>query len=328
MKLTVQYDLTLGDVTGQVRDRVRDIIVWHGQDRNLCYGSLYTLYDSGALIQRSQLTVQVSRITFTGRNLSTGGGNLTHSLAEGCDIGQDNQDMHAFLECKVLGSCQRYLRSDQTLYNRVVCQVQEHNNVVRYTAFLKGPAEELCYVVFNTHSGKYDCKLLIRISKGCLLYDLCCQLVVRKSVSGEDWQLLATNQGSQTVDCRNTGMDIVSWVFTGNRVQRQAVDVSSYLCVNWSHAVDRFSDTVEGTSKDFFGKSDLHRMSGQTGMGIGKRHARSSLKYLNNGFVFVYSNDTSQFFLIAVYGKFYDFLVGSIFYTFQNNQRAIDLTKA
>ena len=63
-------------------------------------------------------------------------------------------------------------------------------------------------------------------------------------------------------------------------------------------------------------------------MGIGKRHARSSLKYLNNGFVFVYSNDTSQFFLIAVYGKFYDFLVGSIFYTFQNNQRAIDLTKA
>lgn len=118
--------------------------------------------------------------------------------------------MHAFLECKVLGSCQCYLRSDQTLYNRVVCQVQEHNNVVRYTAFLQGPAEELCYVVFNTHSGKYDCKLLIRISKGCLLYDLCCQLVVRKSVSGEDRQLLSTNQGGQTVDCRNTGMDIVS----------------------------------------------------------------------------------------------------------------------
>ena len=68
-------------------------------------------------------------------------------------------------------------------------------------------------------------------------------------------------------------MDIVSWVFTGNRVQRQAVDVSSYLCVNRSHAVDRFSDTVKGTSQDFLGKSDLHRMSGQTGMGIGKRHA-------------------------------------------------------
>ena len=181
--------------------------------------------------------------------------------------------MHAFLECKVLGSCQRYLRSDQTLYNRVICQVQEHNNVVRYTAFLEGPAEELCYVVFNTHSDKYDCELFIRISQGCLLYDLCCQLVVRKSVSGENRQLLSTNQGGQTVDCRDTGMDIVSWVFTGNRVQRQAVDVSSYLCVNRSHAVDRFSDTVKGTSQDFLGKSDLHRMSGQTGMGIGKRHA-------------------------------------------------------
>ena len=67
-------------------------------------------------------------------------------------------------------------------------------------------------------------------------------------------------------------------------------------------------------------------MSGQTGMGIGKRHARSSLKYLNNGFVFVYSNDTSQFFLIAVYGKFYDFLICCIFYSLQNYQRTIDFT--
>ena len=69
-------------------------------------------------------------------------------------------------------------------------------------------------------------------------------------------------------------------------------------------------------------------MSGQTGMGIGKRHARSSLKYLNNGFIFVYSNDTSQFFLIAVYGKFYDFLVGSIFLHLPEQPEAIDLTKA
>ena len=82
LKLSVQNDLTFGDITGKVRDRVSDIIVWHGQDRNLCYGSLYALYDSGALIQRSQLTVQVSRITFTGRNLSTGGGNLTHPIPD------------------------------------------------------------------------------------------------------------------------------------------------------------------------------------------------------------------------------------------------------
>ena len=180
--------------------------------------------------------------------------------------------MHAFLKCKILGSCQCYLRCDQTLYDRVVCQVQEHDNVVRYTAFLKGPAEEFCNIVFNTHSGKYDCKLFIGIiSQRCLLYDLCCQLVVRKSVSGEDRKLLTTDQGGQTVNCRNTGMDIVSWIFTGNRVQRQAVDVSVLPQRKIGPStVDRFSDTVEGTSKDFRGKSDLHRMSGQTGMGIGQ----------------------------------------------------------
>ena len=67
---------------GKVRDRVSDIIVWHGQDRDLGYGTRFAFYDTCTFVQGCKLTVQITRITFTGRNLTFGGGNLSHDLIE------------------------------------------------------------------------------------------------------------------------------------------------------------------------------------------------------------------------------------------------------
>ena len=70
VQLTIQYDLTFGDVTGQVRNRVCNIIIRHSQDRDLCYRTFDAFYDTGTFVDCSQFTVEVSRITFTGRNLT------------------------------------------------------------------------------------------------------------------------------------------------------------------------------------------------------------------------------------------------------------------
>ena len=66
----VEYDLAFGDVSGEVRDRMRDIIIRHGQYRKLCHGAVCSLYDAGTLVYGGQLAVQVSGISFTGRDLS------------------------------------------------------------------------------------------------------------------------------------------------------------------------------------------------------------------------------------------------------------------
>ena len=196
MKLTVQYDLALGDISGKVRNRVGDVVVWHGQDRDLGYRTGASTDDSRTLVKSCQFTVQISRITFSGRNLTFGGGNLSHSLAEGGDVSQDNQDVHAFFKSKIFSSSEGNLRCQKTLYNRVVGKVQKHYNVVGSTAFLEGPAEEFGYVVFNAHCCKNNSEFLIGVcAKGSLLNDLCSQLVMRKTVSGKDRQLLAADQG-------------------------------------------------------------------------------------------------------------------------------------
>ena len=82
----------------------------------------------------------------------------TYTGTTATDIEQDqalynrflyNQDVHAFFKCQILCCGEGNLRCDQTLYNRVVCQVQVHNYVVRNTAFFESLAEEFCYVIFN-----------------------------------------------------------------------------------------------------------------------------------------------------------------------------------
>ena len=127
--------------------------------------------------------------------------------------------MHIFFKCKVFSGGQRNLRGDQTLDDRIVGKVQEHCHMVCNTALLKGSAEEISYVMLDTHCGEYDGEILIRAAaKRSLLYDLCGKLVVRKTVAGKDRQLLSTDQCGQSVNRRNSGADIVTRVFTSDRI--------------------------------------------------------------------------------------------------------------
>ena len=87
------------------------------------------------------------------------------------------------------------------------------------TALLEGSAEEISYVMLDTHCGEYDGEIFIgTAAQGSLLYDLCGKLVVRKTVAGKDRQLLSTDQCGQSVNRRNSGADIVTRVFTSDRI--------------------------------------------------------------------------------------------------------------
>ena len=160
--------------------------------------------------------------------------------------------MHAFFKCQILCSGKCDLWCQQSFNDRVVCQVQEHDNVIRSTAFFESTAEKFCNIVFNTHSCKNDCKVFIGITaQRSLLYDLCSQLVMWKTISGKDWKFLTTDQSSQTINCRNTGIDIVSWIFSRDRIQRKTVDIKVNLRSYRTESVDRLTNTVEGTAEDF-----------------------------------------------------------------------------
>ena len=234
--------------------------------------------------------------------------------------------MHSFFKGKIFGCCKSDLRSKKTLYYRIVCQIQEHDNMVGSTAFLKGTAEKFSYVIFYAHCCKYNGKVFIGVaSQRSLLYDLRSKFVVGKSVSGKNRKFLSADQCCQTVDSRNTCVDIVSRVLSGYWIQRKSIDIQFYFRGNIAQSVNRLTDSVKGTSEDFRRKSDLHWMSGQSCMSVCQGHAFSSLKDLNNSLVLVNFYNTADLLCSVVHMKFYDFFIGRVFNPFQNNQRAVYL---
>ena len=91
--------------------------------------------------------------------------------------------------------------------------------MVQNAAFRKGGAEVFRHVVFHAHGGEHDGELLVGIlSQRSLTHDLCRQLVMGKSVSGKNRQLLAADQGGQAVNGRNAGADVVSGIFPGHGI--------------------------------------------------------------------------------------------------------------
>ena len=114
--------------------------------------------------------------------------------------------MFVAFKCQILCNGQCNLRRDQTLYNRVICQIHKHGNVLGGSALVESAAEEIRYVVLHAHGRKYDTELLVRIvAQGSLLYQLCRQLIMGQTVSGENRQLLSTNQSGQAINGGESG---------------------------------------------------------------------------------------------------------------------------
>ena len=161
-----------------------DIIIWHGEDRQLSHRAIYTADDSCTFVDRGEFTVEVSRKSLSAWNLSFGGGNLTHRFGKRSHIRQDDKNVHMPFKSQIFRDSQGNLRSDESFYDRIICKVQEHGNMVGNTAFFKSIPEEISDIMLDSHSGKYNSKLFIGIipQRG-LLYDLCRKLVMRESVS-------------------------------------------------------------------------------------------------------------------------------------------------
>ena len=69
MQGSLQHNLPFRDIAGQIRNRMRDIVVGHRQNRDLGHGAFRALHDAGTLVQGGKLAVEISRIPFPARNL-------------------------------------------------------------------------------------------------------------------------------------------------------------------------------------------------------------------------------------------------------------------
>ena len=64
--------------------------------------------------------------------------------------------MHVLLKCQVLCCCQRHTRGSDTLYGRVVSQVDEHDASVDSACLTEALHEEVGLLEGDTHGGKHN----------------------------------------------------------------------------------------------------------------------------------------------------------------------------
>ena len=129
--------------------------------------------------------------------------------------------MHTLLKARYSAALKATLGVIRRSTTRVVGQIQVHDNVVGYSAFLKGTAEEFRTSYLTPMAAKTMANFSsLPLAQGGLLHDLGRQLVMRQSVSEKIGSFCPRIRVVSPIDGGNTRADIVSGIPPGHRVQR------------------------------------------------------------------------------------------------------------
>ena len=223
-ELAVEDDLPLGDVAREVGDRVRDVVVGHGQDGDLRDGARGALDPSRPLVERGQIGVEIARVALARGDLAPRGRDLAQGLAVVGHVRKDDEDVHAHLVGQVLGGREGASRRDEPLDGGAVGEGEEHHDAGQDARALEGVDEEARDVVLDAHPDEDDGERLGvaraggRRGRGEYLRlpdDLGREPVMRQAVARENRQLLPADQGVHPVDGRDARLDEVPRIDSG-----------------------------------------------------------------------------------------------------------------
>lgn len=93
MQLPVDEDLPLGDVAGEIGDRVRDVVVGHAENGDLCDGAVAALDTACTLVDGTQVGVHITGVATPAGHFFAGCGDFAEGVAVGSQIGEDDEDV-------------------------------------------------------------------------------------------------------------------------------------------------------------------------------------------------------------------------------------------
>ena len=236
-----EHDLPLGDVARQVGDRVGDIVVGHGQDRDLGDGPLPAFQPPRPLVDGREVGVHVAGIAPPAGHLFAGGGDLAECLAVVDHVRQDHEHVEVVGEREELCYRKAAPRGGEPFHGRVVGKVHEEDHAVERPCPLEVPGKERGLLVGDAHRNKDHRKLLPLAQHLRLPGNLGSELACRESRTGEDRQFLAADQRVEPVDGRHAGLDEVGRLVAGRGIDRHARDVQHRLGDDVRPAVPGFS---------------------------------------------------------------------------------------
>jgi hypothetical protein len=264
-ELPVEDDLALGDVAGQVRDGVGDIVVGHREEGYLRYRALRALDPARALVERGQVGIEVARVALARGNLAARRGDLAERLAIVGHVREDDQYVHPQVVGEVFRGGEGAARRHEALDRGAVGEGEEHDHAREDARALEGVDEEARHVVLDAHAREDDREGVAsadmagaagvdRARAGGedprLPHDLGREPVVGQAVAREDRQLLSSDEGVHPVDGRYPGLEEVPRVDAGRGIYRGAVHVAPVRRDDLRIAVGGPAQAVEDAAEE------------------------------------------------------------------------------
>ena len=143
--------------------------------------------------------------------------------------------------------------------------------------------------------------------------------------AGEDGQFLTANQGVQSVNGRNAGLNELGGVVPGCGVHGQTVDVHIGVGENLRAAVDGIAHAVEYAAQHILGNAQLQGMAQKADLALCKVDTGGGVKQLNQCVRSVNLQYLAQPALTVGQLDFTQLVIGDALYIFHQHQRSGNL---
>mmetsp|Transcript_3797 Transcript_3797/g.8856 ORF Transcript_3797/g.8856 Transcript_3797/m.8856 type:complete len:200 (+) Transcript_3797:1154-1753(+) len=165
---------------------------------------------------------------------------------------------------------------------------------------------------------------VLALHEGSLTAHLSRNLVVRKTSSGEQRQLLATNDGVHGVDGGDTGLNHLLRIDSRLGVERGSVDVQEFLGQHGGALVDRLAGAVEGAAHQVVRDGHLLGVASELDVAILVIDAAGALENLDDGLLLVDLKNLALADRAIGQVDVHDLAVGREFDIVHDDQRTLD----
>ena len=288
---TGKNDLSLGDVSGKVGNGVSFVVLGHGQDRDHGDGALASRFSARTLVHGCKVGVKVTGVTAPAGNFLSCRRNLTQSFCVVGDVGHNDKNVHVALKGQIFCCRQRHTGRGNTLDSGVGGKVDKEDGTVDSARLLKVGDKEVRFLKGDTDSGENNGELTVGASYLRLSCDLCRKVSVRHTGARENGELLAANQGVQTVNGRNTRLNELGGVDSGRGVNGSTVDVELFVGNDLGAAVNGGTHSAENSAEHIGGNGQLNTVARKANLAFGQVKSRRALEKLNENVAAVYLKD-------------------------------------
>mmetsp|Transcript_62503 Transcript_62503/g.167417 ORF Transcript_62503/g.167417 Transcript_62503/m.167417 type:complete len:335 (+) Transcript_62503:537-1541(+) len=272
-----------------------NIIIRHGQDRELSDRPVPPLHPPGPLVDRGQIRVHVPGVPSAPGDLLAGGGDLAEGVGVGGHVREDHEDVLLPLVGEVLRGGEGQAGGDDALDGGVVGEVQEQDDVLHGAVLLKIVLKKPCRLHVHPHGPEHNRKIIRGVVLGVLLLhqpglpaDLGGDLVVGQAGGGEQGELLPAHDTVHGVQGGDPGLDHLLGVDTRLGVDGGAVDIQVVLGEHRRPLVQGLPRPVEGPADHLVGDGHLEGVSGELHVGVLVVNAGGALEHLHHGLAVVH----------------------------------------